>query len=204
MGFPPGADSGEVDPERLLHEQHALKPGACRRFGYVLAGALLSVEIPARLVSLQAFLKDGLGHIMVEAWIEELNKWVLVDATADTMFIVDGEYASLLELRRALLARKLDSIRFERNGSWLEPAPRMEYLTQITRHAFVFANECLFTDPPLTKASLWRFRVLHYVDQHAGPYPVVNKIAAMCGTFALAALSLFFLSASVVLLMLKP
>jgi hypothetical protein len=73
--FPPDADSGDVDPGILLQQQHALTPGACRRFGYVLAGALVSVGIPARLVSLQALFTDGSGHIMVEAWVDDLNKW---------------------------------------------------------------------------------------------------------------------------------
>ena len=173
--FPPSADSGDVDPGVLLQQQLALRPGACRRFGYVLAGALLSAGIPARIVSLQAFFTDSLGHIMVEAWIEPLNKWILVDPTCDTMFLVDGQYASLLELRKALLEGKLESIAFERNGSNLEPSPSMEYLAQIPRHAFVVTNECLFTDPPLTKADVWRFRVLHYVDEYAEPYPSVRR-----------------------------
>ena len=92
--FPPEADSGDVDPGILLEQQHALTPGACRRFGYILAGALVSAGIPARLVSLQALFTDGSGHIMVEAWVDDLNKWILVDPTADTMFLVDDRYAS--------------------------------------------------------------------------------------------------------------
>ena len=182
--FPPGADSGDVDPGVLLQQQRALRPGACRRFGYILAGALLSAGIPARIVSLQAFFTDSLGHIMVEAWIEPLNKWVLVDPTCDTMFRLGGQYASLLELRKALLEGKLESIEFERNGSELEPAPSMEYLAQIPRHAFVVTNECLFTDPPLTKADVWRFRVLHYVDEHAEPYPNVRRAMTVAWRFA--------------------
>jgi hypothetical protein len=173
--FPPGADSGDVDPGVLHEQQHALRPGACRRFGYVLAGALLSAGIPARIVSLQAFFTDSLGHIMVEAWIEQLNKWVLVDPTCDTMFLVDGRYASLLELRETLLARRRESIEFERNGSELQPAPSLDYLAQIPRHAFVVTNENLFTEPPLTKADVWRFRVLHYVDEHAARYPRARR-----------------------------
>jgi hypothetical protein len=173
--FPPGADSGDVDPEVLLRQQDALRPGACRRFGYVLAGALLSAGIPARIVSLQAFFTESLGHIMVEAWIEPLNKWVLVDPTCDTLFLLDGEYASLLELRQALLDGRVESIEFERNGSELEPAPSRAYLAQIPRHAFVVTNERLFTQPPLTKADVSRFRVLHYVDEHAEPYPNLRR-----------------------------
>ena len=182
--FPPDADSGDVDPGILLEQQHALKPGACRRFGYILAGALVSAGIPARLVSLQAFFTDGLGHIMVEAWVDDLNKWILVDPTADTMFLIDGRYASLLELRKALLSGSLDRIRFERNGSILEPAPNMKYFTEISRHAFVFTNECFFTDPPRTKASLWRTRVIHYVDEHATPYPESTRTTLLVAYIA--------------------
>jgi hypothetical protein len=173
--FSPGADSGDVDPGVLLEQQRGHRPGACRRFGYVLAGALLSAGIPARIVSLQAFFTESLGHIMVEAWIDSLNKWVLVDPTCDTLFLLDGEYASLLELRQALLDGRLERIEFARNGSELEPAPSRQYLAQIPRHAFVVTNECLFTDPPLTKADVSRFRVLHYVDAHAEPYPNMRR-----------------------------
>jgi len=191
--FPRDADSGDVDPEILLEQQHALMPGACRRFGYILAGALVSAGIPARLVSLKASFTDSLGHIMVEAWVDDLNKWILVDPTADTMFLVDGRYASLLELRKALLSGSLDRIRFERNGSILEPAPNMKYFTEISRHAFVSTNECFFTDPPRTKASLWRTRVIHYVDEHATPYPESARTTLLVGVAAFVACgSLFF------------
>jgi len=197
--FPPEADSGDVDPGILLEQQHAITPGACRRFGYILAGALVSVGIPARLVSLQAFFTDGLGHIMVEAWIDDLNKWILVDPTTDTMFLVDGRYASLLELRKALLSGSLDRIRFERNGSILEPGPKMEYFAKISRHAFFFPNECFFTDPPRTKASVWRTRMIHYVDEHATPYPVSARSALLVGVVAFVACGLLFFCVAFVL-----
>jgi Transglutaminase-like superfamily len=187
--FPPSVDTGDVDPETLLRQQRAFLPGACRRFGYLLAGALLSAGIPARLVSLQAFFVDGLGHIMVEAWVEQLGKWVLVDATYDTLFVVNRQYASLLELRKALLAGEADRIRFERNGSDREPVPSLEYFEQIPRHAFVFTNECLFTDLPLTKASVRQFRVLHYVDEEAEPYPEFVGKVLQTGAVVLATIS---------------
>jgi hypothetical protein len=195
--FPPRADSGDVDPEVLLQQQRALLPGACRRFAYVFAGALLSAGIPARLVSLQAFPSDGLGHIMVEAWVEELKRWVLADPTHDTMFLVDGRYASLLELRRALLAGRFDRIQFERNGSDLEPGPRMHYFAQIAKHVFVLRNERFFTDPPLTKASVWRFRVLHFVDECADPYPALAKRMLVVGAAVFAGCSILLLAAAV-------
>ncbi|HYI93896.1 MAG TPA: transglutaminase domain-containing protein [Bryobacteraceae bacterium] len=199
--FPPHVDSGALDPQVLLQQQRARQPGACRRFGYVQAGALLSAQIPARIVSLQAFFMDGVGHIMVEAWVEELKKWVLVDPTHDTMFLVNGQYASLLELRSALLRGKLDSIHFERNGSNLEPSPTMAYYQQISRHAFFYTTQTLFADPPLAKADFWRFKVLHYVDQNAAPYPTFKKNALLLGTALFAVCGLLLICASVVLLL---
>jgi hypothetical protein len=190
-----------LDPEILLEQQRALTPGACRRFAYVLAGALLGAGIPARLVTLQAFLTDALGHIMVEAWVEHLSQWVLVDPSHDTMFLVDGQHASLLELRRALLAGALNRIRFERNASNLHPPPRMEYFAKIARHAFVLTNERFFTDPPPTRASIWRLRVLHYVDEHADPYPEFRKKALLAGGVIFAGCSVFFLGALAILFM---
>lgn len=199
--FSPGADSGDIDPEILLQQQRAGTPGACRRFGYVLAGALLSADIPARLVSLQSEVTDGSGHIMVEAWVHELDKWVLVDPTRDTMFLVNGRYASLLELRRALAEGKQGTIRFERNGSTLHPEPSIDYFTRTSRHAFVYATERLFRDPPLTKVDVWRFRVLHYVDDFAEPYPEIAKKATIAGAIVFGGCGTVLLSAAAVLLM---
>ena len=197
--FPPDADSGDVDPGILLEQQHALMPGACRRFAYILAGALVSVGIPARLVSLQAFFTDGLGHIMVEAWVDDLNKWIVVDPTGDTMFLVDGHYASLLELREALLSGSRDRIRFERNGSILEPIPTIKFYTKISKHAFVFTNECFFTDPPRTKASVWRTQVIHYVDELATPYPESGRRTLLVGVAAFVACGSLFISVAILL-----
>jgi hypothetical protein len=197
--FSPNADSGDVDPGILLEQQHSFRPGACRRFGYILAGALVSAGIPARLVSLQATLRDDLGHIMVEAWVDELGKWILVDPTGDTMFLVDGHYASLLELRRALLSDELKRIGFERNGSSLEPTPKLQYFTKISRHAFVFRNESYFADPPLDKASLSRIQVLHYVDEYAAPYPEVTKKALLAAAATLMACSVILFFAGIAL-----
>jgi hypothetical protein len=136
---------------------------------------------------------------MVEAWVDDLNKWILVDPTADTMFLVDGRYASLLELRKALLSGSLDRIRFERNGSILKPPPQMKYFTKISRHAFFFPNECFFTDPPRTKASVWRTRMIHYVDEHATPYPEFARGALLVGVAAFVACASLFFCVAIVL-----
>lgn len=55
---------------------------ACVEYSLVLSQALNAVGIPARRVSLsQASYHTGVGrgHVVSEAWIDELNRWVLLD-----------------------------------------------------------------------------------------------------------------------------
>jgi hypothetical protein len=108
---------------------------------------------------------------MVEAWVESLHKWVLVDPCFDTMFRLAGEYASLIEFRAALLAGHTGAILFDRHGSDLKPSPGLDYFMAIANHAFYLKDECLFTDPPRSKQSVNNLKVLHYVDPFAQPYP---------------------------------
>jgi hypothetical protein len=122
---------------------------------------------------------------MVEAWLESLHKWVLVDPCFDTMFRVGGEYASLIEFRAALLAGYTGTILFDRHGSDLKPSPTLDYFRAIANHAFFFTDECLFTDPPRTKQSVSNLKVLHYVDRFAQAYPNRAAEALRAGELAL-------------------
>lgn len=67
------------NPYRLLEEQRKGVPGACRRFSYILLGALLSAGFDARIAWFTNSLRRrGVkSHVTVEVWIEELTQWVL-------------------------------------------------------------------------------------------------------------------------------
>ena len=92
-----GEDS--VDPELLLAQQQRGVPGACRRFAYVYLGALLSAGLNARVVNWDSsfYDRDPRAHSLVEVWIEELHRWVMMDAMSDQESLVDGRPASLIE-----------------------------------------------------------------------------------------------------------
>lgn len=78
---------------------------ACVENSIVLSQALNAVRIPARRVQLrQANHHIGVGrcHVVSEAWIDELDKWVVLDGQngaywADT----DGAPMALPDLQRA-------------------------------------------------------------------------------------------------------
>jgi hypothetical protein len=68
----------------------------------------------------------------------------------------------------------------------------MKYFTEISRHAFFFPNERFFTDPPRTKASMWRTPMIHYVDEQAAPYPESGRRALLVGIAAFVVSGLLF------------
>ena len=61
MWLPPFRKNHE-NPHRLLEEQRNGIPGACRRFSYILLGALLSAGFDARIASLDELAHSGRVH----------------------------------------------------------------------------------------------------------------------------------------------
>lgn len=87
--------------------------GFCGQYAMVFLQALRSVGIQARYVELGTKANPGC-HFTTEVWLEDFNKWAVVDATAlPTMtcyYARDGVPQSALELHRALLDGESDAI----------------------------------------------------------------------------------------------
>ncbi|HYW32277.1 MAG TPA: transglutaminase-like domain-containing protein, partial [Gemmatimonas sp.] len=98
-----------ADPMGILDEAAQGKRMRCVEYAAVVSGALTSVGIPARSVWLlladEATRGDAVAHVVAEAWVAELGRWVMVDAQWDAIPTVDGIPVSVLELQRALARR---------------------------------------------------------------------------------------------------
>jgi Transglutaminase-like superfamily len=169
------AKAPHEDPRRLLEEQRSGIPGSCRRFCYILTGALLSAGFDARVVSFTGSLfRRGAGrHVVVEVLIEELHKWILLDPTFDTLVLVDGRLASALELNEAVVGGRLDAITFERNGSSLAPHPKPEIYGHYCRHLFMAMSNAIFDGYSVRFLGRKRISFLHYSREAA--YPRLRK-----------------------------
>ena len=163
------------NPYRLLEEQRKGVPGACRRFSYILMGALLTAGFDARIACFTNSLRRrGVkSHVTVEVWIEELTQWVLLDPTYDTVVLVDGKVASALELQEAVVREQLDRITFERNGATLEPHPSPATYGRCCRHLFVAMSNAIFDGYSIRIAGPRRIRFLHY--SRGSAYPILRK-----------------------------
>jgi hypothetical protein len=163
------------DPHRLLEEQRKGIPGSCRRFSYILTAALLSAGFDARVVGFtnSLFRRGVQRHVVVEVWIEELGKWVLLDPTYDTLIFVDDRLASALEVHEAVIGGRLDAIAFERNGSMLEPHPKPEIYRRYCRHLFSAMSNAIFDGYSVRILGPKRISFLHYSREAA--YPQLRK-----------------------------
>jgi transglutaminase-like putative cysteine protease len=126
------------DPDELLDEMAAGKSGACRRCSRVLVGALLAMRLRARLVvGTPGFDQREVSHCLVEVWIGEMGKWVLLDPTFDTAFDLDGKPASLFEVYQAYREGEQQRLQFDRRGSTFLPAPAHEFYRRALRHIYI-------------------------------------------------------------------
>ncbi|MCF8135812.1 MAG: transglutaminase-like domain-containing protein [Desulfotignum sp.] len=168
------------DPLKALAEMQKKTPGLCRRFAVVLHGAFLSVGIPVRLVfATPDFYSHSYNHSLVEVWSQTLNKWILVDATMDTLYMIDNQPAGLLEFSRAVRNQEWEKISFERNGSDHLPEPRIfkEGTLELSpfiksfNHIFAAKSNALFDGYQVSLFSKKRIHFVHYHEKDMARFP---------------------------------
>jgi hypothetical protein len=154
----------EEDPHRLLRQQRSGLPGACRRFSYILLGALLSAGFDARLLFFASspYRRRVLFHAIVEVWIVELNQWVLLDPTYDCIMMIGGQAASAIELMSMVENGDLTRVVFDRSGSALEPIPKAKFFQRCCRHVFLGLSNAVFDGYSVRMFGAKQIRFVHY------------------------------------------
>jgi transglutaminase superfamily protein len=186
-------DISSEDPRLLLDRQRIGISGACRRFAYVFAGALLAAGLDCRVVTVSPSLyKSNSSHTIVEVWISELHKWVLMDSMFDAMFLVDGAPASLLEVHEGLTGGDPGRITFERNGAVSEPTSKIDrdYI-EMFEHLFYSMTNAFFDGYQVKLFRSRRIAFAHYVRLGGEPYPEAAKQTSIWLSIILATVGLF-------------
>ena len=183
---------GTEEPEKYLEQQRQGVPSACRRFSYILTGALLSAGINARVVSVAESLDPSslLPHNLVEVWVPNLHKWIMLDPTIDAFVLVNGTPASLLEVYAAARPGSPMRISFDQHGSHYRIPPLDKY-RRYFRHLFVARTNAIFDGYHYGLFGAKKIGFVHYAGQGIEPYPEQKKnlllagLAVSAGTAAL-------------------
>lgn len=182
-------DTHKIDnPLKALEEMQSRTPGLCRRFAIVSLGAYISMGLPARLVfSAPDFSSKSYNHSIIEVWSQTYDKWIVVDATMDTFYLLDGVPAGLLEFSLAVQNKEFDRISFERNGSTHKPVPGIyisgtNELTPFIKsfqHTFYSTSNALFDGYGVRFFGKKRIEFVHYVINEESIFPQFKKTIAL-------------------------
>ncbi|RQD75188.1 MAG: transglutaminase domain-containing protein [Candidatus Syntrophonatronum acetioxidans] len=94
------------NPLVILREADDGASFRCVEYSVVMAGAAQSMGMPARVVSLKtrhaATARSAAGHVVAEVWLDDLEKWVVVDPQFGYVFRGEGGPLNAVELGEAL------------------------------------------------------------------------------------------------------
>lgn len=78
----------------------------CVEYGIVGAAALNALGLPARVLALKMkeveTIEGGAGHVLLEVYLPDLEKWVLMDGQWDAMPVLNGVPLNAVELQQAI------------------------------------------------------------------------------------------------------
>lgn len=102
------------DPISILHEVQNGSRFRCVEYAIVLNGCLNAVGITSRTLALKT--KDvetresGAGHVVLEAYSKDLDKWIMVDSQWDVIPVLNGTPLNAVEFQEALVKNRYDLI----------------------------------------------------------------------------------------------
>jgi transglutaminase-like putative cysteine protease len=102
------------DPLTILQEASQGQSFRCVEYATVIAACARSMGFDARVLGLKRSdvetAATGAGHVVAEVWLDQFNKWVMVDAQWDAIPELNGQPLNAVELQDAV-ARNKDGLR---------------------------------------------------------------------------------------------
>ena len=134
------------DPDALnvLERVDAGARFACVEYSIVLSQVLNAVRIPARRLELRQanhHVGVGRGHVVSEAWIDDLDRWVLLDGQNGSYWVgTDGQPLGVRELQQLteppafVGARGVESLSTDEAASWFS------YFASVTTTGYTWSE----------------------------------------------------------------
>lgn len=129
------------DALSILQEVEQGKRFRCVEYAIILAAALNSVGIPARIVSL--YTKDVetskccAGHVVTEAWFPGLGKWVFLDGQMNYIPFHNGVPLNAIEYQSAIInnEKEIELKNIKGNFNKIKTSQKINW---VTKHLFYF------------------------------------------------------------------
>ena len=153
-------EPSQNDPLTILREAAEGKNFRCVEYAICTSGALTALGIPARVMSLKTqdveTRETGASHVVLEAYLTSLDKWVFVDTQWDVTPFLHEQPLSAVELQHAI-TREPERLSLD-TSSGTEQA---EYSEWIAPYLFYF--DVPFDNRIRAENALWRLEGLNHL-----------------------------------------
>lgn len=128
------------DALTILEEVRQGKQFRCVEYSYVLCAALNAVGLKSRVLALKT--KDvetreyGAGHVVVETYLTDLDKWIMADGQFNVIPTRDKVPLNAVELQKAL--SNGEKFTFVDNKGTLKPKSSKKYQSFINEYLYYF------------------------------------------------------------------
>ncbi|MDH7447040.1 transglutaminase-like domain-containing protein [Aquimarina sp. 2201CG14-23] len=125
----------------ILKEAEKGEKFRCVEYGIVLSAALNSIGIPTRTLGIKT--KDvetttyGAGHIVSEAYIPELKKWVFMDGQINYIPFLDGVPLNAVEYKNAIVNHK-ERIELRNLSGTFDTTEALKKINWVAKYLFYF------------------------------------------------------------------
>lgn len=122
----------KYDAISILEEVKEGKNFRCVEYGIVTTTALNAVGLPARVLGLKTkdveTTQSGAGHVLLEVYLKDMKKWVVMDGQFDAMPVLNGIPLNAVEFQQAIVSsydqleiRSLSNTTKEQYVRWAYP-----------------------------------------------------------------------------------
>jgi len=113
----------------------------CVEYGIVLSATLNSIGIPTRTLALKTkdveITKLGAGHVVSEAYIPDLKKWVFMDAQINYIPFRDNKPLNAFEYQNAIINNK-ENIELKNIGGEIDKVLAKKRINWVAKYLFYF------------------------------------------------------------------
>ncbi len=131
----------KYDPITILEEAKEGNKFRCVEYGIVLAGALNSIGIPSRVLSLKTSdvekVRYGAGHVVAESYSRKFEKWIFMDGQYNVLPVLDEIPLNGVEFQKAILENR-EALRIVNSKGDVSIEEKNQYIDWISKYLYYF------------------------------------------------------------------
>lgn len=169
------------DPITIINEAKQGKSFRCVEYSYLTTALLWTYKIPARIVGLKtqdmSTREAGAGHVVVEFWSNEFEKWIMCDVQAGVILKSNNVFLSDFELGEKINQNENIEFVLVNNSRFSINSDSRKYIDWIKEYLYFFDTPIKITfSEKLTEEDRLKEQKAMLIPLEVEPPKVFQKI----------------------------